>query len=235
MNPYPILDETRTVLRHLLERELKKNDLLIDIGSCTRYLENYVIKCEAKYLAVDYPSWSKNYEKSLVKIDNKSPDLYSDIRNLGVKNGIADIVTCIDVLEHIDDTQKAIKNIVFISKSNGIIFILIPFLMEVHGGKSGEDDYYRFTKSSMEYLLRLNSCEVVVSEYVGKFGTTLNTLISGFVIREFQFSSCIFRKCIFVLVSVVVIPISLILRKLIDKIDTTHRNPSYILVVAKKL
>lgn len=234
INPYPILDETRLVLRKLLLRELKNKDILVDIGSSTRYLEKYVIRADAKYVGIDYPNWSFNYERSLTKIDNITPDLWSDIRKIGLRKEIADIVTCIDVLEHIDDPMLAIENMAASCKVNGLIVTLIPFFMEIHGGKAGEDDYYRFTKSSMEYIFRSNSCEVVHSDYIGKFGTTLNTLISGFLIREFQFSQSILKKSIYLMLSALFILMSLAVRKLIDKMDTTHRNPAYLLVIARK-
>ena len=234
INPYPILDETRLIIKNYLYKILDHNKIVLDIGSSTRSIEYITKKYKSKYIAIDYPNWNNNYSNALASIKNQSPDIWSDIRRIGIANDSVDIITCIDVLEHINDPQSAFKNMARITKKNGIIILLIPFFMEIHGGKFGEDDYFRYTKSSIKYLFDNNGIKLQKSEYIGKFGTTINTLISGFIIREYQFSSGIIKKLLWLFVAIIIIPITLVIRKYIDNIDTTVRNPTYILIIGKK-
>ena len=106
--------------------------------------------------------------------------------------------------------------------------------MEIHGGNNGEDDYFRYTKSSIKYLFNSNGIELEKSEYIGKFGTTLNTLISGFIIREYQFAPSIQNKSLWLIIAIFIIPLILLIRSHIDNIDSTTRNPAYIIAIGKK-
>ena len=106
--------------------------------------------------------------------------------------------------------------------------------MEIHGGNNGEDDYFRYTKSSIKYLFNSNGIELEQSEYIGKFGTILNTLISEFIIREYQFAPSIQNKLLCLIIAILVIPIILIIRAHIDIIDNTIRNLAYIIAIGKK-
>ena len=66
--------------------------------------------------------------------------------------------------------------------------------MEIHGGRHGEDNFFRFTKSSIKHLFNLDKCKIIRSEYIGSFGTALNILISGFIIRDYQFARSWIQK-----------------------------------------
>jgi len=234
INPYPILDETRVILVSYLHNILLKDTILLDIGSSTRYIENIAKKHGSKYIAVDYPNWNNNYRDTLATIKNQPPDTWSDIRNIGITDNSVDVITCIDVLEHIDSPKDAFQSMARITKKDGTIILLIPFFMEIHGGNNGEDDYFRYTKSSIEYLFNSNGIELKKSEYIGKFGTTLNTLISGFIIREYQFAPSIQTKLVWLIIAILVIPLILMIRTHIDNIDSTRRNPAYIIAIGKK-
>lgn len=234
INPYPILDETRVVLASYLHNILSKDTIILDIGSSTRYIENIANKHKSHYIGVDYPSWTNNYSNALATIKNQPPDAWSDIRAIGIMDNSVDVITCIDVLEHINAPQDAFQNMARITKKDGTIILLIPFFMEIHGGRSGEDDYFRYTKSSIKHLFNSNGIELEKSEYIGKFGTTLNTLISGFIIREYQFASSSKNKLLWLIVAIIVIPLILMIRLYIDDIDTTVRNPAYIIAIGKK-
>lgn len=234
INPYPILDETRVILDFYLHNILLTDTILLDIGSSTRYIENIAKKHDSKYIAVDYPNWNYNYYNALATIKNQPPDTWSDIRNIGITDNSVDVITCIDVLEHINSPQDAFQSMARIVKKDGTIILLIPFFMEIHGGNNGEDDYFRYTKSSIKYLFNSNGIELEKSEYIGKFGTTLNTLISGFIIREYQFAPSIQNKSLWLIIAIFIIPLILLIRSHIDNIDSTTRNPAYIIAIGKK-
>jgi len=234
INPYPILDETRVILASYLHNILLKDTILLDIGSSTLYIANIAEKHDSRYIAVDYPNWNNNYYNALATIKNQPPDTWSDIRNIGIANNSVDVITCIDVLEHINSPQDAFQSMARITKKDGTIILLIPFFMEIHGGNNGEDDYFRYTKSSIKYLFNSNGIKLKKSEYIGKFGTTLNTLISGFIIREYQFAPSIQIKLLWLIIAMLVIPLTLIIRAHINNIDSTMRNPAYIIAIGQK-
>ena len=64
--------------------------------------------------------------------DNSKLDIISDIINIPVKNKSFDAVMCIEVLEHVSEPTKVIKELTRILKPNGSLIITAPFCSLTH-------------------------------------------------------------------------------------------------------
>lgn len=78
-------------------------------------------------------------------------DLLGDICNLPIRDDIVDVVICTEVLEHVKDTAKAIKELSRVLKRGGYLILSTPLLI----GEHSSADYFRFTELCLrDYLQR---------------------------------------------------------------------------------
>ena len=121
-------------------RDLKKfarnihNKKILEIGSGRYDLEHFFHR-------------SNTFIKS--DIDLKYGHRIIDITKLGETNEY-DVILCLNVLEHVYDYRIAIDNIYNALKSNGILFLSVPFFYPLH---DEPNDYWRFTEHSFRKLL----------------------------------------------------------------------------------
>ena len=118
-----------------------KFPLILDVGSRKQPYKS-IFRFQ-KYVAID--------------IEKGEVDLIADICNLPLKEGIADLVICTEVLEHVQNTQEALKNLNRVIKKGGYLILSTPLLI----GEHDFVDYFRFTESALRYYLEKYGFEVV--------------------------------------------------------------------------
>ena len=69
-----------------------------------------------------------------------------------------------NVLEHLSNYKRGLKNLFFLLKKNGEIIGSTPFLYQIHGAPK---DYTRFTKQHLEQILRENNFKNIFIEELG--------------------------------------------------------------------
>lgn len=79
-----------------------------------------------------------------------TPDIYADVLNLPIMDGVADVVLCTEVLEHLPNPQICANETYRILKKNGVAFISVPFIYPVHADPY---DFQRFTADGLRQLL----------------------------------------------------------------------------------
>jgi len=77
-------------------------------------------------------------------------DYQSDIQEMPLENESFDTVLSAEVLEHVPDPEKALREIYRILKPGGRLVISIPHLMYLH---NEPNDFYRYTKYGLRTLL----------------------------------------------------------------------------------
>ena len=109
-----------------------------------------------------------------VDIDNTSgADLIADICNLPIKRNVADMVICTEVLEHVNDTNIAVRELSQVLKNNGFLVVCAPLLIGVHDDK----DFVRFTEVKLRELLEKNGFEVLVLKKRGGILSSINFMM----------------------------------------------------------
>jgi SAM-dependent methyltransferase len=78
-------------------------------------------------------------------------DLLSDAHALALADASFDVVLCTEVLEHLQEPQRAIDEMYRVLKPGGTLLLTTRFLFPIH---DAPHDYYRFTKYGLRYLLR---------------------------------------------------------------------------------
>jgi len=136
--------------------KLEKNSLVLDLGTSKRF---------AKEIASYQSILEKNNYYALGYQPEKlfgqdSCDLSGDILQLPFKTSIADLVICIEVIEHVKNPFEAIAEIYRVTKPGGVVILTTPFLTAYHGkGTDTSDfshasypDFWRFTFQGLETL-----------------------------------------------------------------------------------
>ncbi len=130
---------------------------VVDLGCGTAPYRNDILDYANEYIGVD---WESSFH------DRSNVDVFADLtRGLPFADGYADTVTVFKVLEHLPEPDIFLSECNRILCSQGQLFILVPFLWQVH---EAPYDYYRYTRYGLEYLLKKNGFgEIQVEEKTG--------------------------------------------------------------------
>ena len=123
---HPIDRASREMAVRTLREYLEgKNSVVMDVGCSSGFLLEDLRKHfpEVSLIGADYLTGL--LERLSQKLTN-IPLLQFDLRNSPLENKSLDAVTCINVLEHIDDDQKALCEIYRILRPGGIAHIEVP-------------------------------------------------------------------------------------------------------------
>jgi len=161
-------------IKGLVKKEIvnyaKGNVLDIGCGEKPFYID--IQKQIIRYIGLDHPGTEHQKENI---------DVFGIAKYLPFKNESFDMVLLTQVIEHLEDPQKALYETYRILKQNGILIISWPFLYPVH---EAPRDFYRYTDFGMKHLA--TQAGFIVKSLVP---------VSGFWITFFSFLSMyIFRK-----------------------------------------
>ncbi len=143
-------------LSHNTRKELSrlKANAVLDVGAGDkRYKDS--IYC-IKYIALDVSG---------------NLDVIADAAFLPFKDDSFDMIICTQVLEHVKNPFLILEEFNRVLRAKGIIFLTVPTVMYLH---EIPDDYFRYTKYGIEYLLKKNNFSIQVSE----------TACSGFIVTS---------------------------------------------------
>lgn len=124
------------------------------------WLEKYIKK-------VDY--------KVLDKVLDYYPDIIGDVQDLNLPDNSIDAIICIAVLEHVEEPQKAVREMHRVLKPGGYCFIYTPFLYYYHPLDGYYKDFFRFTRDGLEYMTK-DFSSVELRNVRGAIATTANLL-----------------------------------------------------------
>lgn len=124
-------------------KDVEVHGLVFDWGCGTKPIKNYLKNNNADFLGID-------------KLDHVEADVVWDIGEKLIRipklphnvNG-ANFAFCLEVIEHVWDTDMLLKNIFVNLKKGGTLYLSQPFMYEVHK----EDDRVRYTHHGLKQLL----------------------------------------------------------------------------------
>ena len=168
----------------LLKPSLGKNILEVGcgIGNLTKYLANYnrltcIDKSEnfIKHMKIDYPE-IKFYE---VDITDRS------VLKLGENS--FDTVICVNVLEHIDDDIKALKNMFDLLEKNGKLLLIVPAIENAYGTMDKKVGHFR-RYSKYDIVKKLSGVNFTIEkiQYHNIFGL-IGWLLNARIFKRSEF------------------------------------------------
>ncbi|MBF0504886.1 MAG: class I SAM-dependent methyltransferase [Candidatus Omnitrophica bacterium] len=122
----------------------------------------------------------KNYR--VVPLDIADPQL-----PVSHPGGIADTITCINVLEHIEKDVTALKHMGHLLKKGGKAVIFVPALPGIFGTlDSSVGHYRRYTKKTLSVALKEAGFVVTDAYYMNMFGI-LTWFLTGRILKQKEF------------------------------------------------
>lgn len=201
---------TIPIIRFIDKYSNKYSGKLVDIGCGSKFYINYFTQVD-KYIGID--------------IANNAADIIADAKFLPIKSDSIDIVLCNQVIEHDPEPDKIITEIYRILKEESILILSAPQMGRLHGEPN---DYYRYTKWGLKYLLKNGMKIEVIKSHGGIFraiGSHLNFFIIDYFGKD-EFLKSTLRHTI--------INMNNFIFSLLDKLITWEKDTLGYNIIAKK-
>jgi len=157
-----------------LKKIFTEKKYIIDIGGGLRVASSKGNRLEEKNKWLE-PYIKKVEYKVLDKVEDYNPDIVGDIQSLPLEDNSVDAFICSAILEHVEEPQKAVKEMYRALKPGGYCFIYIPFLYYYHPMKGYYKDFYRFTYDGIQYMCR-DFSKIEIQNVRGALSTVANLL-----------------------------------------------------------
>jgi len=151
-----------------IAKNIPDNSTIIDISAGNRPYKHLFSHCIYKSHEFD---GNKDIMDSFRGEQSKNKDwyhdYYGDINSLPIPNESFDYVLCTEVLEHVPEPIKAIKELVRICKKGGKIIITTPFTSGIH--QEPHHFYSGFSPYFYEYVGKLYNLQIKDFKSQGDF------------------------------------------------------------------
>jgi len=146
--------------------QLPNNLKILDIGG-HKYNKRGVFNIEEYNKNVTYVNISPE----------KNPDIIADASDLPVADESYDVIICAELLEHVSDPIKVLKEAYRVLKKDGILLITAPFLFRIHADPY---DYGRYTDNYwLENLSKIGFRDININKQ-GLFWSVLVDMIRDY-------------------------------------------------------
>ncbi len=165
---------------------------VMDLGSGTGDIAQHYIESPVdQVILTDHGEGMIKYLK--VKFDHQSKYkvLWMDILrpNQSIPEDSLDTMTCINVLEHIDDDLNALLRMKKLLRPGGKLILMVPALPTLYGSLDALVGHYRrYTKISLSQKLR-QAKFIIRDQYYMNFFGILTWLIAGRILKHKKFSA----------------------------------------------
>lgn len=153
--------------RHVFS--IRKDSLVLDLGG-NKIQKRGLFDIEQFNFRVTYVNISAE----------KKPDVLADAANLPFGNNIFDVVICSELLEHLYDPERVLREVMRVLKPNGIFLITVPFLVPYHADPF---DFGRYTDQYWKKVLNDVGFYHVNVERQGYFWSVLLDMLREYVIQ----------------------------------------------------
>ena len=111
-----------------------------------------------------------------IEVRHPEVDTIADVRHLPFSSETFDVVLFSEVLEHIDDDQRAISEISRVLRRDGHLILTVPFMYRMH---ETPHDYRRYTEFELDRLLMGSGLKTVLIRRRGGLHSLLLTIIGN--------------------------------------------------------
>jgi len=119
------------------------------------------------------------------------PHVVGRAQRLPFGEDVFDSVLCTEVLEHVREPRAVLREIARVIKTGGTLYLSVPMLWYLH---YVPDDYYRFTRYGIQYLLESEGFEVVSIDESGRLITFIMVRIAETLYQLFFKLLCPLRR-----------------------------------------
>ena len=169
LNPDKI--ERQSILTSLINARKYARGRLLDMG-CGNKSYKSIFPDVVKHIGVDLP-----ISESANKLE-KQADVYGSVLELPFNPNSFDTVLSTQVLEHVPEPKKMLKEAFRILKEGGHLILTAPMTWGLH---EIPDDYYRYTRYGLKYLAESVGFEIVYIEARTGFWGVIGQRLSSWI------------------------------------------------------
>lgn len=201
-----------------VSKELPAGAKILDAGAGETPYKKFFNK--HKYLAVDTKWGDSDWDYSNL-------DLIADLTKLPLKDETFDAVLCTQVLEHLQEPEKVLRELWRVLKKGGIIYLSTPQGWGVH---QAPHDYYRYTCYGLQYLLEKVGFKIIYIKPAGGYFKYLANRLTIFPKMMFwKIKNRLIRAILFPLELLSYFFFVLIFPVILNQIDFLDRERDYTL------
>lgn len=188
---------------------------VIDLGCGTAPYKEEILKVADEYIGVD---WENSFH------DQSNVDVFADLtKPFPLADECADTVTSFQLMEHLSEPEKFLRECYRILKHGGKIFLTVPFMWHVH---EEPYDYYRYTRYGLKYLLEKTSfIDVSINENTGFWQTW---------VLKFNYHTARYARGALKYIWIPIWCVGQIIAPLLDKFDSNPNECASYTVTARK-
>ena len=158
--------------------------ILLDVGTSEGPYRAIFAGRVARYVGLEYPPSILEKRPDLWEILDRakaSVDVFGDGNRLPFGTGTIDTVLSTEVLEHLPDPARCVRELQRVLKPGGRLLLTAPFLQPLHELPS---DFYRFTPGGLRALAEGAGLVVERIEPRGSFAVACGALLTQFLLRS---------------------------------------------------
>jgi len=188
---------------------------LIDIGCGVMPYKNLFNKFVSRQIGLDL--YNTIHIKQYI-------DLFGSAYSIPIKDNTFDTAVLTQVLEHLEEPDRAISEVFRILKSPGIAILIAPMYWHVH---EEPRDFYRFTKYGLKYIFEKNGFMVLELKPLHGFVVTFGQELVYFTLKFNKF--IIIRPLVYLICFFIQI-----ISYFLNNFDKSYDFAGHHIVVAKK-
>jgi SAM-dependent methyltransferase len=178
--------------------------------------------------SMPYKKFFPNVSKYIgVDLYNDLADLNEDIKSTSFPDEFANIVLCNQVIEHDTDPDGIIAEAYRVLKTKGVLLLSAPQMGRLHGEPN---DFFRYTKYGLRYLLEKNGFSVISIKPHGGFFRAFGSHLNFFLLEKFGGRKNVLK----VFISISFINFNNLFFSLLDKIIYWDKDTLGYNIIAKK-
>lgn len=169
--------------------------------------------------------------KDIINIDihkYDEVDIVADIVDLPIEDNMADLIINIAILEHVDNVEKSVDEMLRVLKPGGKIFCFVPFMQPFH---SAPQDFHRWTMLGIEKLF--SNYEILKVDIAAGPSSGMLWVVQEWLAILFSFGSKLLHDAILMVLMVLTMPVKL-LDIILVKFPNAEKIASGFYIVATK-
>jgi len=226
----PTFTHPTFVLQRIIQQDIRKyaqniTGIVLDVGAGTGPYEHYFSKV-LRYVKAD-----------IVCNGDIKPDVVCSAESLSFSQNVFDALLCFQVLEHIPNPVRFVREARVVLKNGGYLLITAPFIYSYHD----RIDYQRFTHIWWEKKLVSEGFEIICIQKQGGVFVTIGTLCLISIHGFHRLPPSMVAKGALAMVKLLLLPGIVLLSvlvnaamSLLDELDQTNEYVSNYLVLARR-
>lgn len=158
---------------------------MLDVGVGERPYAALFAPYVTHYYGLEYPPACDNLNPGITRNVTQlqgAVDVWGDGHCLPFRSGGFDTALCLEVLEHVPDADRVVKEIARALRPGGKLLLTVPFVAPMHALPY---DFFRYTRAGIIALVQSAGLEVVSCEPRGNYALATGTLTAQWMMRAF--------------------------------------------------